>query len=254
MTAPEFSFITFDGSDYPVLYRDMSDIAFQVISNDPITSMRMIGSSGNFIEEASETIMSEGNVYAIRPVFASTPDCFKIQLMSGEMVLGESNTFVFDADEKYSSQIAYRCEESDFGFVYCPIFFINSVRLPFYIHEPQYSQARTIYRKRNGRIKTISASIGEDSVLETDYLARTMHKKLIVALSHDEIFINGELLSLTADYQIDWENYLVEKDEKTAKGECAMSANIVNRNSNCGSRCASDDFDAQPRSLYVEAV
>jgi len=129
---------------------------------------------------------------------------------------------------------------------------VNTVRLPFHLKEPRFAQNSNIYNRRNGTRKIVSASVSSEYDLETDYLTEEMHRKLIIALMHDEVYINGQLLTKTGDYSIDWENYLMENGRKTAKGRCAVSANSVSRTSNCGGYAYSD-FYVWPMELLFEA-
>jgi hypothetical protein len=255
---PPFSLITFDGTGEPVPYIDASDIAFQVVSDTQITSISMFDMDNNLLQETSEVILESdidaGVIYYVRPFFSNAvPDCFVIKLMNGDNVLAESNTFVKTIEKKYTSRIDYRCEEDSFGFVYCPGYISNSIRMPFHLKDPQYPQEQKEYRTRNGRLRVTSASINEVYPLETDYMSKEMHKKLLIALSHDFVQVNGVLLTKSESYDVDWDNALEQNGIRMAKATCTMSGNVTHRNSNCGSRCALD-FDVQPRTLYVTAL
>jgi hypothetical protein len=254
MITPEFSFVTFDGSDDPVPYIN-NDAAFQVYSDEMITSVEMVNMYGMTVQSASDIILADGNTYFIHPLFESdVPDCFRLHLMNGGSILAESNTFIRTGDDKYTSRLMYRCDEDDFGFVYCPGYIANTVRLPFHLKNPQFPQTQNMYKTLSGRSRVTSASIGMEYPLETDYMTREMHQKLVIALSHDFVFVDGQLLTKTGDYTIDWDNINIENGVETAKAVCAVSANATHRNSNCGSRCAGLNFDVRPRILHVEAV
>jgi hypothetical protein len=254
ITTPPFSLITFDGPGEPIPYFDANDIAFQVVGNEPVAAVRMVAANGTVVETVSGMIPQTGGVYYIRPMFTLSADCFKIQLMDGENILAESNTFVRVSDDRYTSNLIYRCNEDDFGFAYCPGYIVNAIRLPFHIRDPKFPQTQEVYKTLSGRRRVMSASIDKEYVLETDYMSEDMHQKIIVALSHDEVVIDGQLLTKTGDYSIDWENTMDDNNVKTAKATCTVSGNISIRNSNCGSRCVAFYFDVQPRTLYVEAV
>ena len=211
----------------------MSDIAFQAVSGVPVTSVVMAGMNGETIEETGEIIIPFDDRYFIRPQFASRPDCFKMILMSGGAAIsGPGNTFVKVDNDGYSSRIEYRSREDNFGFTYFPRFFINSVRLPFYLKEPRFAQSRNVYGMKSGRQKILTASMTGEFDMETDYIAESLHRKLIIALMHDEVYIDGKLLTQTGDYSIDWVNYLRDGSAKTSKGRCTLSANTVSRSSN----------------------
>ncbi len=256
MDNPQFSFVTFDGNGDTLPFSNIGDISFQVYSEKKITSIALTDIDGNMIETSSNYITSSGNIHYIIPIFQNYPDCFRIALVGGNTILGTSNLFS-RTDSKYTSQLTYICNEDSYGFTYCPQSMVNRVRLPFYLHTPQFPQSQEIYEKRNGRKVTMSATTGKEWELETDYLTEDMHEKLIIALSHDEVYVDGQLLTKTGDYSIDWSNYIEDMDGKrTAKATCKLSANIVSRNSNCGASCApvEDYFDVQPRILTFEAA
>jgi len=258
MYTPEFSFVTFRPENQPLPYISMDDIAFQVISDVPITSVVMTNMSGENIEETENIIISYGDRYFIRPQFTSLPDCFMILLKNnGTVISGFSNVFVRVYEYDYSSRIEYRSREDNFEFTYCPRFFFNAIRLPLYIKDPRFAQNTNVYNRRNGSKKIVSASISREYTLETDYLTEDTHYNLIIALMHDEVYINGQLLTKTGDYAIDWNNYLKDGGIKTAKGTCTVSANSLNRSSNCGNQCGGSEFgfefDVQPRVLYIKA-
>ena len=153
-------------------------------------------------------------------------------------------------DDEHSSRLEYRSVEDNFGFAYSGNSFLNSVRLPLYLKEPRFSQTRDVYGMLSGRQKILSASVRNEYDMDTDYLCENAHRKLIIALMHDEVYINGVLLTQTGDYSVDWDNYLMNGDMKTAKGKCSVSANVVSRSSNCSggeadnrSALINDDFE-----------
>ena len=234
MNAPGFSFIGFIGNEMSLPYVSMGDIAFEVISDKAVTAVVMVGMDGRVVEETNRSIVVVGGAYFIRPQFASRPDCFRLMLKSNEDLLsGQSNVFVLVDDEEYSSRLEYRSGEDNFGFTYRSGWF-NAARLPLYLKEPKFSQSREVYATLSGRQKILSASVRDEYDLETDYMCEDMHRKLIIALMHDEVYIDGRLLTQTGDYSVDWDNYLMDGDVKTAKGKCTVSANVVSRSSNCG--------------------
>jgi len=258
MQIPEFSFVTFGQANKPLPYVSAGDIAFQATSDVLITSVVMAGMNGETIEETNSIIIPHGDRYFIKPLFASRPDCFRMILFNGgSAISGYSNVFVRVDDDDYSSRIEYRSREDNFGFIYFQRFFVNAVRLPFYIKDPRFAQSTNIYNRRNGSRKIVSSSVSREYALETDYITEDMHHKLVIALMHDEVYINGQLLTKAGDYAIDWGNYLKESGMKTSKGTCIVAANTVSRSSNCGSRHDWSEFgfefDVQPRILHMKA-
>ena len=232
MDTPEFSFVCFGGNKLSLPYVSMGDIAFQAMSNRAITSVAVVDMSGDVVEETNTDIARIGNMYFIKPLFSSLPDCFRLALKSGQdLLVGESNVFVSVDDDGYSSRLEYRSGEDNFGFTYSLSRFFNTVRLPLHLKEPRFSQSREVYAMLSGRQKILAASVRDEYDLETDYMCGEMHNQLIIALMHDEVYINGRLLTQTGDYSVDWDNYLMDGDVKTAKGKCTMSANVVSRSS-----------------------
>lgn len=86
--------------------------------------------------------------------------------------------------------------------------FANRIRLPLQLHSPQYPQERSVFRKANGETKTMSVIVRKNYELETDYMPDNWHQRLIIALSHDNIILEGERylggVSQDGDYNIEW--------------------------------------------------
>lgn len=247
-----YSFVRFDKTDYELPYYDSSEIAFQVYSDDEITAVRAVKLNGDVIETLDDIIFQiDTNRYFIYPQFSHHQDCFRIQLLQDENVIAESNIFgrVSEKRLQYTSLIRYRNDGNDFDFTYCPVFVINTVRLPLHIKEPQFSQNQTTYAQLDGRIRTTSATISKEYQLETNYITEILHNQLVIALSHDWVWINDKLLTKTGAYTIDWTNVLRKNDMKYSKATCAMTENVISRNSNCGSTCESEDFEVFPLSI-----
>ncbi len=90
--------------------------------------------------------------------------------------------------------------------------FKNRIRLPFYITRPQYPREANVFRRADGSTATLSAIIRKVFEGETDNLPQEIHERLIIALSHDDVTIEGRYLttgvSLDGDYDIDWSKFL----------------------------------------------
>lgn len=88
----------------------------------------------------------------------------------------------------------------------------NRVRLPVMFTKPQFPTERNIFRLANGESKVLSIVIRNTFEGKTDQLPEAWHRKLIVALSHDEVTIENERLMsnvvLDGDYGIDWQDFL----------------------------------------------
>lgn len=113
--------------------------------------------------------------------------------------------------------------------------FKNRVRLPFYLTRPQFPNESNVFRLANGTRKTLSAIIFKTFEGETDNLPKEIHERLIIALKHDDVTIEGRYLitgvSLDGDYEIDWNKFL---DYPLAKGAFKVQVTPFNySNDNC---------------------
>lgn len=113
--------------------------------------------------------------------------------------------------------------------------FKNRIRLPFYVTRPQYPREANVFRRADGSTATLSAIIRKVFEGETDNLPREIHEKLIIALSHDDVTIEGRYLStgvsLESDYDIDWNKFL---DFPLAKAAFKVQVTPFNySNDNC---------------------
>lgn len=90
--------------------------------------------------------------------------------------------------------------------------FKNRVRLPIYTRTPQFPTESTRFRKANGVSVTLSVTIKKIYELVTDYMGELMHQRLIIALNHDEVTIEGERydgdVTVDGDYQIEWPDFI----------------------------------------------
>jgi hypothetical protein len=90
--------------------------------------------------------------------------------------------------------------------------FKNRVRLPFYVTRPQFPTESNTFRLANGRRKTLSSIIRKAFEGETENLPREIHERLVVALKHDDVTIEGRYylggISLDGEYDIDWNKFL----------------------------------------------
>lgn len=90
--------------------------------------------------------------------------------------------------------------------------FKNRIRLPFYVTRPQFPTESNTFRLANGARKTLSSTIRKVFEGETDNLPRELHERLVIALKHDDVNIEGKYylggVSLEGDYDIDWNKFL----------------------------------------------
>lgn len=70
--------------------------------------------------------------------------------------------------------------------------FLNRVRLPLYLKNAQFPTEANRFRLSNGTSKTLSVTVKKSYDLITDYLSDSFHQKLVVALNHDTVNIEGD--------------------------------------------------------------
>jgi hypothetical protein len=253
ITAPQFSFVSFEhDAPYSLPVRQWGDLSFQIEENEGISFFSLETADGIIIQELYEvtgyfhpiSYNSENGMstYLCVPVFdCEIPECFRIGFYRRQwdwgingwrtILLGRTCRFHRDTS-RYTSRVTYICDGSEFGWTYRANTHLNRVRLPLYLKEPQFPQKDEIYNMWSGRKVTIWASIEREWELETDYLPASLHEKLVVALSHDSVWIDGVLLTKTGDYKIDWKDTLELGGLPCAKASCKMSENLVHRNTN----------------------
>lgn len=114
--------------------------------------------------------------------------------------------------------------------------FVNRIRLPFKITRPQFQEERDVFRKANGEIKVLSAVIRKRYEGETDHWPEKLHERFKIALSHDNVSIEGEKyiggVVQDGEYTINWPDFL---DYPLGKAQFFVFATPFDAsNSNCG--------------------
>ena len=105
--------------------------------------------------------------------------------------------------------------------------------MPIRLHSPQFKQEDKIYTKRNGEQVVLYANITKEYEGETDYIPMEWHEKILVALSCDEVYINGERVTKSGSYDIDHENYTTSDcGIKLLRATFKVTTNVTQRNSN----------------------
>lgn len=113
--------------------------------------------------------------------------------------------------------------------------FKNRIRLPFYITRPQFPTESNVFRLANGARKTLSTIVLKTFEGETDNLPKHIHERLVIALKHDDVTVEGKYLatgvSMEGDYDIDWNKFL---DYPLAKAAFKVQVTPFNySNDNC---------------------
>lgn len=100
--------------------------------------------------------------------------------------------------------------------------FNNRVRLPLYLKTPQFPTEANRFRKSNGETQTLSVVIHKNYNLQTDYMNDNMHQRLVIALNHDNVTIEGDKyvggVAMEGQYEIsnvDWLDYPIRQASTT---------------------------------------
>lgn len=236
----EYSFIYFTqeidcGCSFPIPVMYGSDLAF--FADNTIDEIAFCTTFGKLIKIASDRTIMANHVVLwddISKIMAKR-DCFRLRYKSGENYY-YSNNLIYIGCENYeeTSLLEYRCNEDEFGFVYSLGDVFNKVRLPIRLFSAQFPQEDNVYITRSGERKVLYAKVNKEWMFETDYLPEELHQKIIIALSHDEVYINGERVQKSDKYELDWDSVLKSDCGDCVKGTCKMQQNKTLRNSNCG--------------------
>lgn len=88
----------------------------------------------------------------------------------------------------------------------------NRIRLPLYLKTPQFPTEANRFRLSNGDSKTLSVTIRKEYNLVTDYLSEQLHQRLVIALNHDDVSIEGDRyvggVSVNGEYEITYPDFL----------------------------------------------
>lgn len=111
----------------------------------------------------------------------------------------------------------------------------NRIRLPLYIKQPQFPTEANRFRLADGSTKTLSVVIRKTYELETDYLPEKMHQRLVIALNHDSVTIEGDRyaggVAMDGEYEIEYPGFL---DYPLGKASARLQVTPFNvTNDNC---------------------
>ena len=113
----------------------------------------------------------------------------------------------------------------------------NEVRptfsLPILLSAPQYKQEDKTYTKLTGEVVTLFAKYYKEWDGQTEYIPERWHDCIVAMLSCDRLYINGTLVTRSANYDVDWEKYdTADNGEKIARATFKVQENTNQRNSN----------------------
>jgi hypothetical protein len=241
--SPRYGFIQFtalpsQGCCPALPVSDISELAFYVYAEFEF-KLGVQNSTGQVTQDAAQTIydslgswVNGGDVGIELASVLRCGECFHLVLLEGNTVRATSNTFQYICDTEYTSVVRYLLHAPGFEWDY-PLS-ANSVRLPLYLTEPQYPQEQEVYRQKSGYRRHLFAEIEKTYNLKTDFLPDELHEKLVIALSHDEVYIDDLLLTKSESYNIDWGNTEIIDGVKYAMASAVMVENVTARNDNCG--------------------
>jgi hypothetical protein len=172
-----------------------------------------------------------------------------------------------DCDSYPTSVLQYANNSDAFGFYYDALIelvdninYLNSIRLPVYLHSPAQAEDQMSYQKSDGSTLKLSHRIWTDYKLKSDYLSADQHAALVAATAHDLVFIACgyaglnpwplNLYGIPSAYQytgtptqfVRTEKIEVEWQQETmprfklgqAKGTLRLALAAENVNTNCG--------------------
>lgn len=175
------------------------------------------------------TVLTPRNIKDPSPVSFGIEDmncgeCFFIQVarvvkggdVISEEIVGCMGCFQKICDPCYTTVIQYYNNEDAFGFLYSGLVpgLFNRVRLPLYLKQPQFPTQRTVFTLSNGSKKKLASRIEKEWVVQTDFMPKEWHERLVIALEHDFFGLentNSNTLSefmMEDTYPIDWQDFL----------------------------------------------
>lgn len=198
------------------------------------------GTLNKSVEYTNDEIGSVDGVYELTTFsykWLAPQERYRIRVTNNNGDVLYSNLLVNDPDANLS-MLDYHCKQSAFGF---PFGYDESMEeqmrlrqaMPIQLYNPQYKQEDKVYTKRNGEQVVLFASITKEYEGETDYIPMDWHEKILMALSCDEVYINGERVTKSNTYEIDHENVTyTDCGIKLMRATFKVTTNVTQRNSN----------------------
>ncbi len=158
-------------------------------------------------------------------------DCFRLRI-DKDGSSQYSSIIVYDSNIENTILLKYSCEQPAFGIEYSDDKY-SQVRIPAILDEANYNKEESIYTDSNGKRRVLFRDIRKKYQLKVDFLPEWVHDNIMLALSHDHVFIDGVEMDIDGDYSIDWENVDDSACDDLVMAECTMLENFIQRNSNC---------------------
>lgn len=133
--------------------------------------------------------------------------------------------------------------------------FLNRVRLPLHLSQPQFPVDEEVYLKANGTRRVLKSIVSKEYVGKTDYMPQELHERLAIALRHDVVNIEGSKdivgIRINGAYEIEWPDFI---DHPVAPAKFkALLEGFVARNTRCGI-CQTITEEPVCRDDYFEAA
>lgn len=198
----------------------------------------IVSPSGEMIVEKCASGYLTSNIQvSIVDLSALAPyDCFRLKSTitsdKDETTTTYSNLLCRVEENAEMSTMKYLCYESALGFPFLSGDYLSQV-LPIIILAPQYKQEDKIYTKRSGEQVVLFSSVTKEYEGETDYIPMEWHEKIMLALTCDEVYINGKRVTKSGNYEIDHDNCTYSDcGIKLMRATFKVTANVTQRNSN----------------------
>ena len=166
--------------------------------------------------------------------YVAPNECFRIKIYDDE----EDVEYYSNLLRRYENPngefalLSYTCDSETFDL---PFTTERPVRqwLPIWLNKPKYNQKDEIYEKLSGERVVLFATINKELNAQTDYIPESWHERIVLALSCDDVRVNGVKLTKSDNYDIDWDNHTENHcGVWLARATWKMAANVTSRNSN----------------------
>lgn len=260
----EFCIPAYDGTDIAFLVKLTSTVSYL----DPLEFLTAVVRSecdGGFNIISAPTIElvntdSEGDdtIYWLRVTWptawsilqAEPGDCFYIRLMfddgDGNSADVCSNCFSYITDKCFTTVVKYANLTDVFGFPYSNYRFgsdYNIIRLPMWLSKPQYPKTGEYYERSDGTKQTLFARFNRQYEVICDDMPEWWMKNLLVAISHDEVFVIPEnsnvlgtgILNVVSndDWEISWPEMKISSANWGRPKFTLLETPFVQINNNC---------------------
>lgn len=211
----------------------ISTLFFAGVESDSIDGIDMVTPNGDLIKQNAVTT-NDGYIYRLQDVSDIAPEeRFRLRINKTDDTFLYSNILCRHANNTGMSIVVYYCKEPAFGFPFNGKQRALQQIIPINLHSPQYKQEDKIYTKLNGEQVVLFANITKEYDGETDYIPMEWHEKILMALSCDEVAINGERVTKSGAYEIDHDNFTYSDcGIKLMRATFKVTTNVTQRNSN----------------------